>query len=223
MSNTKPHCSLNYHEFGPTELETFGHGVGEGIYQHNPPFTAPPYTEIAAKALIDTYHNTYEDYKNGGKSQKGDYMAARAALILALDDTAKYVDGLTGLNDAMIVMAGYTPTKTGESKAVIPDAPVIEAIKRGAKGVLEPACKTVPGADYYGCILLDKPWDNTLYFVDGQLVLNGFTGALRHIVTKGRKKTITNLQSKTEYFAYFYAGNSAGVSQLSAVVSEVCG
>lgn len=223
MAISTPHCSVNYHRLGGPELEVFSHGVGEGIYSNNPPFSAPPIAEADFKNLADVYSDKYDKYKNGGKNQKGAYLTARTNLMVALDDTAEYVDGQTGLNADMIILAGYTPTKTGESKAVVPAAPVADKVSRGAKGVIEALCKAVVGADYYGAFILDKPWDGTLIFFDGQIMLNGYNGTLRHVVTKGRKKIISNLQSKSEYWVYFYAGNVAGVSQLSVGVSEVCG
>lgn len=222
MPNSKPHCSVSYHQFLGVELEVFSHAVGEGIYSNNPPFNTPPVLEVDFKNLADVYSDKYDNYKNGGKNQKGAYLTARANLMEALDTLAEYVDALPGVNDDMIILAGYTPTKTGDSKAVVPVAPVIEGVEQGSTGVLEPQCKAVAGADYYSCIILDKPWDYTLHFVEGTLMLSNFTGFFRHIVTKGRKKLVPALTPKTDYWFYFYAGNSAGVSQLSAGVSKVC-
>ena len=64
--------------------------------------------------------NKYTAYKNGGKAQKGAYTTARTVLIAALDQNAEYIDGLAGLNTDMILLSGYTPTKTGDSKATTP-------------------------------------------------------------------------------------------------------
>ena len=224
MPTSKQHCSLNYHAFGPTDLDTFAHLVSEGIYSNDPPFTAPPLTKTAFDALVGLHHDKYEAYKNGGAAQKGAYVTAKTNLITSLDSTADFVDGLTGVNEDMIILAGYTPTKTGETKAVVPAAPVVEKIERGSKGVLIPTCKTVAGGEYYGCLAFDKPIDTSVFFVDGMLgFAEEFKAEYRHLVTKGRKKTFTNLRSGVEYWFYFYAGNSAGVSQLSAGVSMVCG
>ena len=224
MATSAPHCKLNYHEFNGADLDTFAHLVADGFYANNPPFTAPPLTEVAFTALADTFHEKYEAYKNGGKAQKGYYTVARTNLITALDDIAHYVDGLAGVDDGMIQLAGYTPTKTGDTKAVVPAAPVIEKIIRVGKGTLNPVCKTSPGADSYGCLILDKPTTDGLIFIDGMLIVNDdFKGEFRHIVTKGRSKTFTNLKSGTEYWFFFYAINSAGVSGFSAGASEVCG
>ena len=222
MTEKKVHCSRKYHKYATTKLDSFGHGVKTGIYGNKPPFDAPPITEEDFKEYLNVYHDAYEAFKNGGKDQKGAYLTALNNLMEALDKLADYVDGIKDVDEAMITLAGFTPTKIGETKAVIPAAPDGVNADRGGKGVLVFNCNKSDGAEYYGLILLDKPWDNTLFFVDGQLVLNGFTGGLRHITTKGRKKVINSLQSKTEYWAYYYAGNAASVSQLSAAVSIVC-
>lgn len=224
MPTSKQHCSLNYHAFGSTDLDTFAHLVSEGIYSNNPPFTAPPLTQAAFDALVGLHHDKYEAYKNGGAAQKGAYITAKNNLITALDSTADFVDGLSGVNEAMILLAGYTPTKTGDTKAVVPAAPVVEKINRVVKGTLNPVCKTSSGAESYGCLLLDKPTTDGIIFIDGMLIVNeDFKGEFRHIVTKGRSKTFTNLKSGTEYWFFFYATNSAGVSGLGAGLSEVCG
>ena len=229
MATVTPHCSLSYHQFNPTDLENFGHHVSTGIYTSTPPFTSPPDTQVIFDGLVSVFHDTYIAYKNGGKDQKGAYMTAHTNLMEALDATAHYVDELPGVNEDMITRAGYTPTKTGDTKAVVPDTPEVEKIDRPAKGTLEPSCKAVHGAEFYGCIILEHPWSEGLGFFAGQVVISNGSDpippaiSVRLVVTKGRKKTVPDLISGKEYWIYFYAGNSAGISPLSDGVSIVCG
>ena len=224
MSNPKPHCSASYHKLVGAELETFGHGVATGIYGNTTTFATPPITAANYTALLETYHDDSEAYKNGGKSQKGAYLTSKTNLMNALDTLADYVDELPGVDSDMITLAGYTPTKTGESQAVVPASPVVDSIEQGAAGVLTATCKTVAGAESYGCVVsAGAPLDlGALTFTDGRISLSNYTGTVSLIVTKGRKKTITNLNPKTEYWFYFFAANSAGVSPLGAGVSKVC-
>ena len=129
-------------------------------------------------------------------------------MLNGLDTTAKFVDDLPAVDEDMIILAGYTPTKIGDSKSVTPDAPEMDKIDRGAKGVLEPACKAVTGASFYGCIVLDQPYQADFFsFVDGQMIIGKPSGLILMIVTKGRRKTVAGLKSGTEYWFYFYAGN----------------
>jgi hypothetical protein len=231
MADSQPHCSLNFHTFGPIPFENFGHRVSSGIYGNAGTFTAPPYTQVVFDGLVTDVHDTYEAYFNGGLEQKGEYMTAYGLLLTALNDTATYVDGLPGLTEAMITLAGYTPTKTGVTSAVICAAPVIDKIDRETKGVLKPWCKPVAGADYIGCIVMDQPIGTSVSFVFGQIAIDGGSPVppgpgfptVRLIVTKGRKKVVPGLTSGKEYWVYFYAGNAAGVSDLSAGVSIICG
>ena len=228
MATVTPHCSLSYHQFNPTDLENFGHHVSTGIYTSTPPFSSPPYTQVVFDGFVSAFHDTYIAYKNGGADQKGAYMTAHTNLMEALDATAHYVDELPGVNEDMITRAGYTPTKTGDTKAVVPATPEVEKIDRPAKGTLEPSCKAVHGAEYYGCIILEHPWGDGMGFMAGQIGIEIPTPipslpAIRIIVTKGRKKTAAMLTSGKEYGVYFYAGNSAGVSALSGGVSIICG
>ncbi len=222
MPTYKPHCSLNYHLFNGAELETFAHGVATGIYDHAATFPSPPIIKVDFETTVEDFHNKYEAYKTGGKSQKGDYLVSRSILMKALDDTAVYVDNLKGVDEDTIVLAGYKPTKVGDSKAVVPDAPGVKSIEPGPKGTLIATCNTVDGASYCGCLVTDKPITDGIYMVDGTFSPDGFDGKYRLILTKGRKKTVNMLDSKTEYWFYFFAGNSAGVSQFGAGMSMVC-
>lgn len=234
-----PHCSLKYHEFGVLKLETFADGVRKGIYENDPPFTAPPLTEAQLTQLIENYHHRYDDYKNGGKLKKPAYLTAKAALIKGLDDTATFVDALPGVDENMITLAGYTPTKTTDSDAQVPATPGGAVISRGAAGELFAEVPKVDGADYYGCLVFARmPMPAQIAFnAAGQLVVTaGDTpepnpnptpephGQFAFFdVTKARKKRFTGLQSGVTYYFYFYAANTAGVSLLSEGRSLICG
>jgi hypothetical protein len=207
MPNLDPHCSLNFHEFGPIPFENFAHVVSSGIYGNAATFPAPPKTQVQFEALITEAHDTYVDYFNGGLEQKGEYLTAYELLLTALNETATYVDGLPGLTEAMIILAGYTPTKTGVTGAVICAAPVVDKIDRETKNVLKPSCKPVAGADYIGCIVIDQPIGNGIAFYFGQLSIEGSNLApqpgyptVRVIVTYGRKKSVPGLTSGKEYW-----------------------
>lgn len=208
--------------FNGADLETFVHGVATGIYDHATTFTSPPVVKATFETTVEDFHNKYEAYKNGGKGQKGAYIIARDNLMKGLDDTAEYVDALPGLTEGIIVLAGYTPTKTGDTQAVLPDAPGVEKIEFGPKGTLIATAKSVAGGSYYGCVVTDKPIAGAINMDNGTFTLDGFDGNFRLILTKGRKKTVNNLDSKTEYWFYFFAGNTAGVSQLGPDMSLVC-
>lgn len=224
MASKTPHCSVMYHTFYGSELDQMAHAVAEGIYTHSSTFASPPITQTVFNGLLDTYHDDYEAYKNGGKSQKGAYLISKNNLMAALDSLAAYVDALPDLDEATIILSGFTPTKTGETKAVVPDAPVIDSIDNSSKGMLVVDINVAKGAEYYGCIILEEALNGQgIFFIDGTVALDGFSGRVRIIVTKGRKKMVTNLESKREYWCYAFAGNSAGVSVLSDGVSKVCG
>lgn len=224
MTTKTSHCSLAYHRLIGSELDQMAHAVAEGIYTHSSTFASPPITQTVFNGLLDTYHEDYEAYKNGGKSQKGAYLISKNNLMAALDSLAAYVDALPDLDEATIFLSGFTPTKTGETKAVVPDAPVIDSMDNSSKGMLVVDINVAKGAEYYGCLLLDEPMsEKGIFFIDGMLGIDGYGGRLRVVMTKGRKKMLTNLESKREYWCYAFAGNSAGVSVLSDGVSKVCG
>ena len=132
MSNSKPHCSVDYHNFNGDKLDTKAHLVSEGIYSNDPPFTAPPFTQVDFDALVADHHDKWEAYKNGGKAQKGPYNTARTALINAMDKTGDFVDERPGVDDDMILLSGFTPTKTGGTKTLPPNPPtgIVRSMKR---------------------------------------------------------------------------------------------
>ena len=234
-----PHCSLDYHRFGVLKLETFADKVRKGIYENDPPFTTPPLTAIQFDTLIENYHHKYDDYKNGGILKKSFFMAAKAALIKGLDDTATFVDTRPGVNEEMILMGGYTPTKTVDSEGQIPAQPAGATITRGGAGEMFAEVPKVAGADYYGCIMAaEEPLPPTVALnASGQLIVMGQKGddsakalqpgdlfvAYIFDLTKSRKKRFIGLKTGTLYYFYFYAANATGVSILSEVRSLTCG
>ena len=228
MTTFKSHCSVDYHEFAGPDLETQGHKVSSGIYGHPVPFASPPFTQTVFDGLVEDVHLTYEAYHNGGVEQKGAYMTARTALIGALDTTGHFVDALPGVNDDMIVLAGFTPTKTGRTDAVVCEAPVITHVDKETTTWLKPLCNAVPGAIFYGCLILEAPLGENIVFYNGQIIISPVTGPIpvpsnvRLVVTKGRLKEIPQLEKGKDYWIYMYAGNSAGISPLSAGVQVMC-
>ncbi|MBK8657840.1 MAG: hypothetical protein IPN22_02920 [Bacteroidetes bacterium] len=80
----------------------------------------------------------------------------------------------------------------------------------------------VPDAVFYGCLVSKTKLDGNsgIVFFEGNMIIEN--ASLRLEVNKGRKKTISNLQPKEEYWFYMYAGNSASVSALSAPRSRIC-
>lgn len=236
------HCSRNYHGFGILKLETFADGVKTGIYNNDPPFTAPPLTEVQLNTLIENYHHKYDEYKNGGKLKKPFFVLAKAALIKGLDDIAEFVDNLTGVTDEIIAMGGYTPTKTIDSEGQAPAQTAGAIIKRGGEGEMFAEVPKVDGAVYYGCIVTAGPLPAYITLnASGQLIaikpsdvnpdpnpnpapepLPGTVIAVVDI-TKSRKKRFLGLHTGTVYYFYFYAANANGVSILSEVRSLICG
>ena len=232
-----PHCSLDYHQFGVLKLETFADGVRKGIYENDPPFTGPPLSKADIEKLIENYHHTYDDYKNGGKLKKPFFITAKAALIKGLDDTATFVDNLKGLTEEIILMGGYTPTKIVDSAGHIPAQTAGAIITRGGAGEMFAEVPKVDGAEYYGCIVFagfPMPSMITLNTAGQLVVISGNnpnpnpnpqpSGTVAVFdVTKGRKKRFTGLQTGTLYYFYFYTANATGVSILSDARSLTCG
>ena len=222
MPNKTPHCSVSYHEYSGTKLDTFGHSVLDGIYNNSSTFATPPITKSDYQKVLDSYHDAYENYKNGGKSQKGAYTIARATLTENLDTLGAYVDALPGVDEGIIQLSGFEPTKTADTKAIPPATPGIDKLTKQGNGTITAECFKVDGAEYYGCLVLTQTLDSTILMVDGMLRFDKTSSLVAHIVTKGRKKTVPALTPVATYWVYFYAANSAGVSGISKGMSILC-
>lgn len=237
---SKVRCSRYYYNrLSPDAVDTFAVGVRDGVFGHPAVFTAPPFTLAAFQTHIDNYMNTRAAYKQGGKAQKGAYLAARAALLDALGKLADTVDMVANGHEETILIAGFVPTKARNSGVAVPAVPHITALKRGPTHELFAECAKVAGARYYGCILVQGQPLPALVSMNGlgQLVgvalqnespANSFQPANGSIIaaidlTQGRKKHFVGLQKGVDYYFYFYAGNASGVSALSAPECIMCG
>lgn len=237
MSNSKSYCSRSFHESKAEELDPFALGVKAGYYGNNPPFTDVTITEVAFGLLITTYVNKRGDYVNGGETQKGPFLLAKAALMEGLDSLADKTDLVAAGNPDIVTLAGYTPTKVGNSDSNKPGQCVV-SVKRGIAGELVATCEILPGAKYYGCIMVAgaplPPW---FTITDGGKVMIDLSflpppaalGAEEPVVkgvqcdlTSQRVKHFTGLKHDEVYYFYFYAVNAAGVGALSEGVSMVC-
>ena len=78
-------------------------------------------------------------------------------------------------------------------------------------------CAKVEDALYYGCIVTDTPLPLNI-FNGGRINVSGLTGLVCLDVNKNRRKSISGFTPGTVYYFYYYAGNAAGVSGLSAPV-----
>lgn len=224
MANIKLQCSVSYHLLAGEKLENLAYKVASGVLKHTDKFAAPPLSLAAFNTLMQEYHHAYEQYKNGGANQKGAYLTAKTKLKNALDALSKYVNELPDLNEELIVLSGFAPTKQSVSKSVAPDAPQIDKITMGSPGELIASCKKIAGVEYYGCLITDKPLasDSGIRFQDGMFTVNNFEGTFRLVVTKVRKKRVAGLKTMQRYWFYFFAGNFGGVSSLSEGKSQVC-
>ena len=229
----KIHCSLSYHNMELDKVESFCLGVKAGYFGHNPPFTVLPLTELAYEDLIKDYVFTRAAYVNGGELQKGPFLLAKAALMEATDSLASATDKVAKGDAAIITLAGFEPTKTGNSEGVKPGQCVV-TVKRGIAGELISNCALVTGAKHYGCIMVEGGAlpDWVTISADGKIVIDAseftpgpdpskITGA-QFDLTDQREKHFTGLKHDATYYFYYYAVNATGVGPLSEVVSMVC-
>jgi len=224
----KIHCSLSYHNLSIDSLDEFATGVldemttNAGLY---PPLPVLPPPAKPLPILIGNYTSTRIAYERGGLDQKQPFVDAKTALIAELDRRSTFVDANNAAGTALLVTkAGFVPTGLGSTQSVTPSIPTgkVDRTSDGARGVIVAEAAAQKGTERYGCICVEgTPLSNPV-FVNGQLVLDpGLASRVRIDVNKGRKKKFEMLTSGSKYFVYFFSGNTAGTSALSAPVDIV--
>ena len=220
---TAQHCSVAYHKTPNSKLAVFATGVNTGQFNNQKRFPNPPVAQPDFEQHITNYETSYKAYKKGGSSQKGQFLIDKGVLMGDLDKFAVNTDTNSGGDPDLIVLGGFVPTDGTSSKSVIPETPETSLSRGTATGVLLAESKVVPGAANYGCILSLKPFSTaTLIDLTGQLTLGPNDFFIKLDLKKGRKKKFVGLTAGTTYYVYFYASNTAGVSQLSKVESIMC-
>lgn len=231
-------CNKEYRRLVLSPLKTFADGVVTGYFGNNPPFTVLPLTLIAFQALIDDYETKRSAYESGGEDQKGPYLIAKDALIDALDLLSPETDKVADGDAAVIILAGFVPTKErGETNK--PGQGIV-TVKRGIAGELIATCAIIDEAKHYLCIMTEGAP------LPEEIVINGngrivvamnepgpspgpgptppplSVASFQMDFTGQRTKHFQNLTHDVTYYFYFFAVNAKGVGPLSEVVSMVC-
>jgi hypothetical protein len=235
-------CSLGYKKLKIGDVSNFAGGVRDGVYGHALVFTLPPLSEVEFQALISTFTNTRDIYVQGGKGQKGTYVAAKTALFEGIDATASYVDTIADGDENIITLAGFDATKGTKSDAPKPVQASGVKVKAGDTGVLHAECDKQDVAVAYGCIMTAGepiPFDINIDNA-GQMQIGGdepmppmpptaAAGVMAAIASggiidfnMGRKKTFTNLARGVTYYFYFFAVNARGVGGISLPAQGWC-
>jgi hypothetical protein len=213
-------------------LENFALTILDMLYSHTATFPSPPIMAPIFNVLITDYATKYAGYR-ARSVPKANMLAAKNALITALDTLSNYVNDIANGNDVIILESGFIPTKGNASNVTPPLQPTGVTLVRGNSRELIAECAAAANVDFNGAILAaDEPLSEDIYInSDGQIVVTddddatpsaSAVTAIKFIVdlTKGRKKKFSNLQVGVKYYVYFWATNSAGVSILSEGVSK---
>ncbi len=228
-------CNKEYRRMALTILKTFADGIVTGYYGNNPPFTVLPVTLVDFQALIDDYEAKRSAYESGGEDQKGPYLVAKDALIDALDLLSPETDKVADGDVAVIILAGFEPTKErGETNK--PGQGIV-TVKRGIAGELIATCSIVDEARHYNCILSEgaplPEW--VVIDANGRLMVTEQPApgpgpdpmpanpvSVQLDFTDQRVKHFLDLTHDVTYYFYFFAVNAKGVGPLSEGVSMVC-
>ncbi len=220
-------CAFTFRKKAGLKLEDFAQGVYLGIFSNLLIFLLPPTTAVAFQKLITDFSTCRKAYEQGGIAQKPAYLAAKKALIAALNILAPYVDTIAMGDIPTINMAGfeatYDPThiKPGPSKV----QSLTLVVEKAAVEELVTDCESFPkGTEFIGILSEGVPLPaGVTVDVLGAVDIPALTPN-RIIVhtSKKKKKTFKNLKSGLYYYGYYFILNKLGASQLSNPVKTMC-
>jgi hypothetical protein len=216
------HCTLGYHQFGTSALDTFANLVFNGIYNNAAQFPTPIIEQASFTNIKQDFSNAAAEYATYGVVKKTYFTNTRKKLIDTLDLMADYVDGIANGDESLIILSGYTPSATIPQGNIPLTRIEMFVVKRTANegeiAVEIPAINHHGTINYY-CICSEGiPLVNPT-LVDGQLVLENVTNKIRYDYSKSRKKLFKGLTIATTYYFYVFASNTVSVAPISEVKS----
>ena len=214
----KATCSRSYHEMPHVKIEEFAMSIVTGITTNAGTFPNPPIGQAKFTADATDYQAKYGAYNTGGGAQKGPFLAAKTVIMDDIDLTADYVDEIADGNEAIIIMAGFTPTSTTLTSSIVPATPTGVELSHDAPGAFSVKCGALEHVLYYVCIATEHPLPPGAY-QNGALNTSSLTGLVVVDMNKSRVKIMSGFTPATVYYFYFFAANAAGTSNLSVVAS----
>lgn len=212
------HCTLGYHQFGTSALETFASQVSNGIYNNITQFPAPIIEHDTFSHIKQDFDNAAADYAMYGAVKKTAFTNARKKLIDTLDLLTDYVDGLAQGDESLIILSGFMPSSTVAQGNIPLTRIEMFMVKRTAnEGEIAVEIPTINhhGTVNYYCICSEGVPLENLTIVDGQLILENITNKLRYDYSKSRKKIFKGLTIATTYYFYVFASNTVSVAPVS--------
>jgi len=209
--------------------------VKNNMYLNSGTFVDPPMPAAEFAALVLSYTAKYRAFKDGGATAKAEFLQVETALMNAMNDAAFYVDTVADGDSAIVILAGFEPTKETQTPKAKPVQ--IEGVELllGEPGELIGQCDKQEGVDVYVAILTaGNPVPSSIKIDKaGQLMLSdneatpefrfGSTDTSAIIdFTKGRKKSFLGLTPGVIYYITYFGINATGVGQMSDPVARMC-
>ena len=212
------HCTLGYHRYGTSQLDTFSAEVGNGIYTNPTVFINPPFAPAEYDKVRAIFEAAAADYAKYGAVKKTAFVAARKKLIDVLDVQADYVDGIANGDASIIQLAGFIPSSsTPQSSSPLEKINSFIAKRTDNSGEVYVEIPSIKGYGTinYGCIVSEGAPLSAITINDGQITLTDNTATVRIDFNKSRKKLFKSLTIGTTYYFYVYATNAVSVSPIS--------
>jgi hypothetical protein len=212
------HCTKDYHRFKIDEQFSFANLVQNGIYTNPTVFANPPVAENDFIALRNNFGTARANYVTYGTTQKTTFKNSQNNLIHALDQLADYVTKLANNDVSMIMLSGFTPSKSKQNKKQAPQKkPTCKVERSGTLGELLVTIEIMEDSrhHYYFLICSEGKELKKLAFTNGTLVMEETEHRVFYNYTKSRNKILRGLIPGVYYYIYVFVSNANGVSQLS--------
>ena len=212
------HCTLGYHSYSTSELDTFSNQVGNGIYTNATVFVNPTVTHAILTTHQQAFSTAAAEYASYGAIKKTAFVTTRKVLIDTLDLLADYVNSVANGDESLILLSGYIPSATAAQKNIPVEkinAFIAKRTENTGEIMVEIPAINNRGVVNYFCICTETAPLAGPILIDGQLKLEAMDAKVRYDFTKSRKKYFKTLTPGVTYYFYVFASNTVSVSPLS--------
>ncbi len=179
-----------------------------------------PATMLALKAATDRLQAAYPNRKKGD-DEKVEFKNAKKELNALLHKFAEYVNLVADGNEALILSAGFVPSKSTSTHAGIPDCPGMVKLATVMGGTLIVEVGKVEGAVSY-IFLLFLGVDYFIVEVNNNFLTLSPSSIRTILIPDGKlKETVTGLTPGTIVYVQALAQNSAGKSAFSPLSNTI--
>jgi hypothetical protein len=185
--------------------------------ENNDTFPSPDKDLEEFKSDIEKLEEYYKAVEAGDHSKIAARDAAEAVVNNDLRILANYVSRIANGSEAIIVLAGFTPTKTEITKSQIPAQAVLQGSPGKVIGALELKVAKVEFAIRYTFIVAQNL--SGVSMSNGTVTVSANSQVISIKTTNLNKVTFTDLETRTNYSCICFATSTVGSGIFSEAIT----